>query len=1036
MPSPSPPAVPHLRVAIVGSGFGGLGAAIRLKTSGLHDFLVFERAGSLGGVWRDNTYPGAACDVRSHLYSFSFAPNPDWSRAFSQQEEIRLYLEACADRFALRSHLRFHHDVLEARWSESLQRWSLLTSQGPFTADVLLAAVGALSEPALPSIPGLDTFAGPVFHSARWDHSVDLPGKRVAVIGTGASAIQFVPAIQPLVRTLSLFQRTPPWVLPRFDRALGPRERGIFRASPRIARGVRAGLFGLHELGAVAFFDPRLARVVQARAKRHLASSVHDPALRAKLTPRYTWGCKRILLSDAYYPAVTQPNVEVVTDRIERVSASGVLTDDGRLHEADVLVLGTGFRIQEFVFGRVVYGRSGRRLSDVWSTSMRAHLGTTVAGFPNLFLMQGPNSLLGHSSVVLMIEAQLEHFMGALEAMRTSGATSVEPTEEAQAAFVKNVDHAMKGTVWTAGGCSSWYLEGSGRNSTLWPGFVTTFVRRVSPFDPTEYRMARSPKKKQTSRPRALDRIGFFAARAIAQLPPKVQRVLAGGGPVKRGAYTLDPAIQLILASDPRMKKPWPEDALHLRKQQNRAAVGVRGPLPPVHEVRDLTVDGASGPLRARAYLTDASSTGGVAPPLLVFFHGGGFVFGDVDTHEGGCRLLCKHGGFHVLSVEYRLVPEHRFPAAIEDALAAFAWATRHASELGADPMRVGVGGDSAGANLGLRGELALAWKEARARLPAADLPSDRPHTRAPFDERAFRGLHAHTGLGRVVSCAVRSLRRGRLARSPASLLSLPPKRMASHLPSWSRQASTLCGTKAKRTPWPSRPQEPPRFFVVSTGSCTASSTSQAFTTSPGTLSSPSQGQPACSSTSAPTRPALCRTSRRANAGLRPPQPRAFLPESARLGRPSSVQLVAHDGDRVIGVQAHRPYAHRTRSFRQQPLPDAGLEAQMVPHEEHGRPHVERLVPDVRSFLVQHVTRPLPEVREHHLEPSLRDGHALPLGLEAKAYRLGAQHRFHAPCHRPFVRAQVRRDASIDAHRAWARLAAPREHQVNERIAP
>ena len=485
MTGPTTP--PHVHVAIAGSGFGGLGTAIRLAQSGMHDFLVFERGSDVGGVWRDNTYPGCACDVESHLYSFSFARNPEWTRSFSPQSEIHAYLRATAVRFGILPRLRFDHEIREASWDEDAQRWRLETSKGPFTADVLVAAVGALSDPSTPALPGLETFAGKMFHSSRWDHDHDLSGKRVAVIGTGASAIQFVPVIQPKVGALKVFQRTPPWIVPRRDRALGKRQRQILRSSRAAQWLKRAGIYALRELMAVAFFDTRVAALAQKLARAHLERSVPDPVLRAKLTPSYTMGCKRILLSDDYLPALAKENVDVVTDSIVEIRPGGVVTKDGTLHAVDTIIFGTGFQIQKYPFAERVRGKGGRTLAETWKDRMTAHLGTTVAGYPNFFLLQGPNTGLGHTSVITMIESQIEHIVNAVGFLDTRGLATVEPRAEAQAAFVADVDARMKGTVWTSGGCSSWYLDAQGRNSTLWPGFTFTFKRRVEPFDPTEY---------------------------------------------------------------------------------------------------------------------------------------------------------------------------------------------------------------------------------------------------------------------------------------------------------------------------------------------------------------------------------------------------------------------------------------------------------------------------------------------------------------------------------------------------------------------
>lgn len=487
MAEPSPLSPPHVHVAIAGSGFGGLGTAIRLAQSGIHDFLIFERAGDLGGVWRDNTYPGCACDVESHLYSFSFARNPEWTRSFSPSHEIHAYLRACAERFGLLPHLRFDHEIRSARWNEDAQRWYLETSKGPFTADVLVAAVGALSEPSIPALAGLATFEGKTFHSARWDHTHDLTGRRVAVIGTGASAAQFVPAIQPKVGALTVFQRTPPWIVPRGDHALGEWQKTILRSSPVAQWLKRSGIYLVRELMAIGFFDVRAAKLTERLALRHLARAVRDPALRAKLTPDYAVGCKRILLSDDYLPALAKENVEVVTDGIAEIRPEGIVTKDGQLHEVDTIIFGTGFQVQKYPFAERIRGRGGKALSETWQDRMTAHLGTTVSGYPNLFVLQGPNTGLGHSSVILMIESQIEHIVKAVRYLRTHTAASIEPRIEAQNAFVAHVDQGMAGTVWTSGGCKSWYLDANGRSSTLWHGFTFTFKRRVERFDPSEY---------------------------------------------------------------------------------------------------------------------------------------------------------------------------------------------------------------------------------------------------------------------------------------------------------------------------------------------------------------------------------------------------------------------------------------------------------------------------------------------------------------------------------------------------------------------
>ena len=476
----------HVHVAIAGSGFGGLGMAIRMLQRGMRDFLVFERAAELGGVWRDNSYPGCACDVQSHLYSFSFAPNPDWSHSYSPRAEIQAYLRRCAERFGVTPYLRFGHEILSATWDGARNVWQLETASGAYTADVFIGAMGALSEPKLPQIPGLDRFAGRVFHSARWDHEFTLAGRKVAVIGTGASAIQFVPQIQPHVQQLHLFQRTPPWIVPRNDIAFTPRQKWLLRNSQLLQKFTRASIYLRRELLALTFLHPRLAPLAEKLGHAQLKQQIADPQLRARLTPHYRLGCKRVLVSDDYLPALTQPNVEVVTDAITAVTPRAVVTADGRERAVDAIICGTGFHVTDMPFAARIVGRDGRSLETTWNGSPKAHLGLAVHGFPNLFLLLGPNTGLGHSSVVLMMESQIEHVLGALRAI-TRDRSALEPTAAAQAAFVAGVDARMRNTVWSTGGCASWYLDRTGRNSTLWPSYTFSFRRRVARFDAREY---------------------------------------------------------------------------------------------------------------------------------------------------------------------------------------------------------------------------------------------------------------------------------------------------------------------------------------------------------------------------------------------------------------------------------------------------------------------------------------------------------------------------------------------------------------------
>ncbi|MFP5354165.1 MAG: flavin-containing monooxygenase [Gemmatimonadota bacterium] len=468
------------QLVIVGGGFSGIGMAIRLRQRGIDDFVVLERARDLGGTWRDNSYPGCACDVQSTLYSFSFAPNPDWSRTFSPQGEIWDYLRRCARDFDVERHFAFGEEVSAAGWSDADQAWRITSTSGEWRAPVMIMATGPLSESALPAIVGLERFAGRVFHSARWNHEYSLRGKRVAVIGTGASAIQFVPKIQPLVERLHVYQRTPPWIMPRRDRAVPAWRRALYRRLPAAQRAERAALYALREAMFLPFRHPGVARVVESIARRHLAAQVEDPTLRSRLTPAYRIGCKRILPSDDYYPAIAMPNVELVTERIARVTAGGIVTADGAERAADAIILGTGFRATDPPIAPFVRNGAGRSLADAWRGSPKAYMGTTMAGFPNLFFLLGPNTGLGHSSVMLMVEAQFEHVLGVLALMRRRGAAAIEPSADAQERYVARIDARLAPTVWNRGGCKSWYLDATGRNSTLWPDGVGRFRRTVA----------------------------------------------------------------------------------------------------------------------------------------------------------------------------------------------------------------------------------------------------------------------------------------------------------------------------------------------------------------------------------------------------------------------------------------------------------------------------------------------------------------------------------------------------------------------------
>jgi cation diffusion facilitator CzcD-associated flavoprotein CzcO len=482
-----------VRVAIVGSGFSGLGMAIRLRQAGIEDFVVLERAEDVGGTWRDNSYPGCACDVPSHLYSFSFAPNPEWTSTFSAQPEIWDYLRGCARRYGVMEHVRFGHEVRDAAWDEDAQRWCIETSQGALTAQALVLGTGPLSEPAIPDLPGLDGFEGTTFHSATWDHDHDFDGERVAVIGTGASAIQFVPQIQPRVGRLHVFQRTAPWIMPRPDRPLKGWERRLYRALPAAQLLMRAGIYWARESFVPGFRHARVMRLAERLALRHLHHQVRDPELRRKLTPTYRMGCKRVLISNDYLPALGRENVEVVTEAIDEVRPRSIVTADGAEREVDTIIFGTGFHVTDMPAAERVRGRDGRTLAEHWAGSPQAHLGAMVAGYPNLFFLVGPNTGLGHNSIVFMIESQCNYVVSALRLMDERGAAELDVRPEAQAAYNARLQEQMRGTVWTSGGCASWYLDANGRNTTLWPSFTWPFRERTRRLDPAQYEL-RAPR--------------------------------------------------------------------------------------------------------------------------------------------------------------------------------------------------------------------------------------------------------------------------------------------------------------------------------------------------------------------------------------------------------------------------------------------------------------------------------------------------------------------------------------------------------------
>jgi cation diffusion facilitator CzcD-associated flavoprotein CzcO len=485
----SPGLPDRVRTLVVGAGFAGLGTAIKLDEHGFTDFVVVDKGHTVGGTWRDNTYPGAACDVPSQLYSFSFAPNPGWSRSFSPQPEIQAYLERTAEQSGVLDRFRFGVTVEGMTWDEEENVWHVTTSHGSVTADVVITGSGGLSEPKLPEIEGLDSFDGAIFHSARWNHDYDLTGKRVAVIGTGASAIQIVPEVARKASHLDVYQRTAPWVVPRGDRPYTAVERFAFRYLPFVQKAYRTGIYWGRECLVPGFvLDPRLSAPAHRLALQNISRGISDPALRKAVTPDFRIGCKRILISNDYYPALDSEHVDLVTDGIRAITPTGIVTADGTERAVDAIIIATGFYTTEQPISQHIKGRDGRTLADAWAEhGMAAYKGTTIAGFPNLFQIVGPNTGLGHSSMVFIIESQIAYILSALQKIGERELLSVEPRPEAQAAWNDDLQHRMKRTVWSSGGCASWYLDAHGRNTTLWPRSTFTFRSLLKDFDLEQY---------------------------------------------------------------------------------------------------------------------------------------------------------------------------------------------------------------------------------------------------------------------------------------------------------------------------------------------------------------------------------------------------------------------------------------------------------------------------------------------------------------------------------------------------------------------
>ncbi|MBI5924545.1 MAG: alpha/beta hydrolase fold domain-containing protein [Aquabacterium sp.] len=664
---------------IIGTGFAGIGMAIALKKAGLSDFLIIEKRNDVGGVWRDNTYPGAACDVPSHLYSFSFEPNPNWTRVFAPQAEIHRYLKHCAEKYGLLPSIRFGCEVAQVRYHEELALWTVTLSNGQvLQARFVVTATGQLSRPAYPKLEGMDSFKGHVCHSAHWDHSHDMTGKRVAVIGTGASAIQFVPAIADQVGKLTVFQRSPAYILPRPDGPYAGWRKAMFRMLPWTMKLHRARIYSQYESRAIGFtrIKALMDLAVGMPCKALLQRQVPDPTLRAQLTPDYPIGCKRILLSNEYLATMVKPNVKLVTQGIRRVTADGVETADGQHHPADAIVYGTGFAATEFLAPMTITGRHGQELNEAWRQGAQAYLGMTVPGFPNFFMLYGPNTNLGHSSIVYMLESQIAHVMRCIKAAHKAGASTVEVDAQRYDSFNGTVQARLKATVWQ--GCKSWYVDANGHNSTNWPGFTFGYrwLTRYSSLNAYNFTRPDHRGRQVVRHAEPVGMVESFSASLLRALLRVTFKAFIRP-PVSVGTQRL---IVNALA--------------RLMPGDGRARIER-------HEVNGITTEVVSPKQAQRQGAT-----------TVLFLHGGGFCVGSARTHRSVTTRLAA-AGLTVWVPQYRLAPEHPQPAALEDALACY----RHLLQRGVAPHQIVVCGDSAGGGLAL--SLALKLRDAGEPLPA-----------------------------------------------------------------------------------------------------------------------------------------------------------------------------------------------------------------------------------------------------------------------------------------------------------------------------
>ncbi|WP_430445546.1 MAG: flavin-containing monooxygenase [Pseudomonas piscis] len=669
----APDASQPLEAIIIGAGFGGLGMGIALRKAGASRFVILEKGQDVGGVWRDNSYPGAACDVPSHLYSFSFEPNPHWSRTFAPQAEIHAYLRHCVKSHGLEPFIRFGAEVRQASFDQQLGCWQVTCNDGQvLLARLLISATGQLSRPVLPKLAGMESFAGQVFHSATWDHDYSLAGKRVAVIGTGASAIQFVPQVAAQVAALKVFQRSPAYIMAKADRPYSSREKQRFARYPLWMKLVRAGHYLHFESRALGFTRLRgLMRWAVGRPfQKLLETSVSNPQLRRQMTPDYPIGCKRILLSNDYLATFDQAHVQLLTQGIKRITEHGIQTQDGEQHDVDAIIYGTGFAATEFLSPMRITGRNGLDLNQAWQQGAAAYLGLSVPGFPNFFMLYGPNTNLGHNSIIHMLESQISHVLKARQALLASGARTLEVDERPHRRFQLRIQQRLANSVWS--GCKSWYVDEQGHNSTNWPGFTFTYRWLARYAGLAAYQLS-SP----------LDPALPASGRSIAAPRDWLERANAA-------------FLRLFLRCTFRALIG-PPRAL---ASQRKLVAGMSWLMPPALGVaRRRTHLG-----RVPVQIIEPKAT--AARGTILYLHGGAFCLGSPDTHYSVTSRLAKESGCAVWVPDYRLAPEHPYPAGLDDCLACYDAIRAQ----GCPAEQLLIAGDSAGGALALA--LALALKK------------------------------------------------------------------------------------------------------------------------------------------------------------------------------------------------------------------------------------------------------------------------------------------------------------------------------------